>query len=78
MTGWAIQDRGEAMMCRFGVPLGPVAEPVDGPWARGVDAVAQEAGVAVIAGMFTPADDGRVDGAESELAGGCGEDLGAR
>ncbi|MFZ2511959.1 MAG: carbon-nitrogen hydrolase family protein [Gordonia sp. (in: high G+C Gram-positive bacteria)] len=51
---------GEAMMCRFGVPLGPVAEPLDGPWARGVDAVAQQTGVAVIAGMFTPSDDGRV------------------
>ncbi|HET9875366.1 MAG TPA: nitrilase-related carbon-nitrogen hydrolase, partial [Mycobacterium sp.] len=26
----------EAAMCRFGVPLGPIAEPVDGPWADGV------------------------------------------
>lgn len=51
---------GEAMMCRFGVPLGPVAEPLDGPWARGVDALAQETGVAIIAGMFTPSADGRV------------------
>ena len=51
---------GEAMMCRFGVPLGPVAQSFDGPWARGVDAVAQETGVAVIAGMFTPSGDGRV------------------
>ncbi|MGF2950885.1 nitrilase-related carbon-nitrogen hydrolase, partial [Mycobacterium sp. THU-M116] len=23
----------EATMCRFGVPLAPVAEPIDGPWA---------------------------------------------
>ncbi|HET6260469.1 MAG TPA: nitrilase-related carbon-nitrogen hydrolase, partial [Pseudonocardia sp.] len=23
----------EAAMCCFGVPLGPVAEPLDGPWA---------------------------------------------
>lgn len=50
----------EAMMCRFGVPLTDVAEPLDGPWARGVAAAAAETGVAVIAGMFTPADDGRV------------------
>ena len=25
----------EATMCRFGVPLAPVAEPLDGPWADG-------------------------------------------
>ena len=50
----------EATMCRFGVPLGPVAEPVDGPWAESVRAVAARAGVAVVAGMFTPAGDGRV------------------
>ncbi|MFT3716752.1 MAG: carbon-nitrogen hydrolase family protein [Gordonia sp. (in: high G+C Gram-positive bacteria)] len=50
----------EATMCRFGVPLGPVAQPLDGPWATGVKAAADETGVAVIAGMFTPAGDGRV------------------
>ncbi|MFT3661047.1 MAG: carbon-nitrogen hydrolase family protein [Gordonia sp. (in: high G+C Gram-positive bacteria)] len=50
----------EAMMCRFGVPLRDVAEPLDGPWASGVAAVAQRTGVAVIAGMFTPAADGRI------------------
>ncbi|MGO8771033.1 MAG: carbon-nitrogen hydrolase family protein [Mycobacterium sp.] len=50
----------EATMCRFGVPLRPVAEPVDGPWADGVRRVAADAGITVIAGMFTPADDGRV------------------
>lgn len=50
----------EATMCRFGVPLGPVAEPVDGPWADGVRDVATRLGVTVIAGMFTPAADGRV------------------
>ncbi|WP_299573430.1 carbon-nitrogen hydrolase family protein [uncultured Williamsia sp.] len=47
----------EAMMCRFGVPLGPVAEPLDGPWADGVRAAAREAGITVVAGMFTPGDD---------------------
>ncbi|MEB3051348.1 carbon-nitrogen hydrolase family protein [Mycolicibacter sp. MYC123] len=50
----------EATMCRFGVPLGPVAEPLDGPWATAVREIAARAGVTVVAGMFTPADDGRV------------------
>ncbi|OBI96103.1 hydrolase [Mycobacterium alsense] len=50
----------EATMCRFGVPLAPVAEPIDGPWANGVRAVATDTGVTVIAGMFSPAGDGRV------------------
>jgi deaminated glutathione amidase len=50
----------EATMCRFGVPLRPVAEPVDGPWAEGVRRIAADAGITVIAGMFSPTDDGRV------------------
>ncbi len=50
----------EATMCRFGVPLAPVAEPIDGPWANGVRAIATESGITVIAGMFAPAGDGRV------------------
>lgn len=50
----------EAMMCRFGVPLGDVAQPLDGPWARGVAEIADQTGVAVVAGMFTPSGDGRV------------------
>ncbi|WP_214364299.1 carbon-nitrogen hydrolase family protein [Pseudonocardia sp. H11422] len=50
----------EAAMCRFGVPLGPVAEPLDGPWATRVRAIAADAGITVVAGMFTPAGDGRV------------------
>lgn len=50
----------EATMCRFGVPLAPIAEPVDGPWANGVRAIATESGITVIAGMFTPSGDGRV------------------
>ena len=50
----------EAAMCRFGVPLGPVAQPVDGPWAHGVRQLADSAGISIVAGMFTPADDGRV------------------
>lgn len=50
----------EATMCRFGVPLAPIAEPVNGPWADGVRRIATEAGITVIAGMFTPAGDRRV------------------
>ncbi len=50
----------EATMCRFGVPLGKVAEPLDGPWASSVRSIATNAGIVVVAGMFTPADDGRV------------------
>ncbi|WP_044098523.1 nitrilase-related carbon-nitrogen hydrolase, partial [Mycobacterium tuberculosis] len=50
----------EATMCRLGVPLRQVAEPVDGPWANGVRRIATEAGITVIAGMFTPTGDGRV------------------
>src|SRR6195952_657776 len=50
----------EATMCRFGVPLAPVAEPLDGPWASGLRAIAERAGIVVVAGMFCPSDDGRV------------------
>src|ERR1700732_5415058 len=50
----------EATMCRFGVPLAPIAEPVDAPWADGVRRIAADAGITVVVGMFTPADDGRV------------------
>ena len=50
----------EAAMCRFGEPLWPVAEPVDGPWASALRAIADREAVVVVAGMFTPADDGRV------------------
>lgn len=51
----------EAMMrCFGGGSLAEVAEPLDGPWADAVRATAQQAGVTVVAGMFTPAEDGRV------------------
>jgi predicted amidohydrolase len=50
----------EATMCRFGVPLGRIAEPLDGPWASGVRSIAASAGIVVVAGMFTPGPDGRV------------------
>ena len=48
----------EAAMCRLGVPLGPVAEPIDGRWADGVRGRGGQR-VTVFAGMFTPAPDGR-------------------
>ncbi|MDT0306811.1 carbon-nitrogen hydrolase family protein [Streptomyces sp. DSM 44917] len=50
----------EAAMARFGVPLAPLAEPLEGPWATRVRSVADAAGVLVVAGMFTPSGDGRV------------------
>lgn len=50
----------EATMCAFGVPLGPVAEPLDGPWAASVRDIARAAGITVVVGMFTPGEDGRV------------------
>jgi deaminated glutathione amidase len=50
----------EASMARFGIPLGPIAEPLDGPWATAVREIAESAGVLVVAGMFTPSPDGRV------------------
>lgn len=62
----------EATMCRFGVPLGPVAQPLDGPWARAVRDIAARAGVVVVAGMFSPSDDGRVT--NTLIAAGAGVD----
>jgi predicted amidohydrolase len=50
----------EATMRRFGPGLAEVTEPADGPWATGLREVADRHGVVVAAGMFTPADDGRV------------------
>jgi predicted amidohydrolase len=50
----------EATMRRFGPGLAKVAEPADGPWAAGLREVADRHRVVVVAGMFTPADSGRV------------------
>lgn len=50
----------EATMACFGVPLGGLAEPTDGAWAGEVRRLATDAGLTVVAGMFTPADEGRV------------------
>lgn len=60
----------EAAMCRFGVPLRPVAEPLDGPWADGVRRAAARAGATVVAGMFCPSDDGRVTNTLLATGGG--------
>lgn len=64
----------EAAMARFGVPLAPLAQPLDGPWATEVAKVAAEHDVLVVAGMFTPAEDGRVK--NTLLVTGRGEHLG--
>lgn len=64
----------EASMACFGTQLGPLAEPVDGPWATAVAAIAAEHGMLVVAGMFAPAPDGRVY--NTLLATGRGQHLG--
>ncbi|MGH3758525.1 carbon-nitrogen hydrolase family protein [Actinophytocola sp.] len=64
----------EATMACFGTPLAPVAEPVDGPWASAVASIAEEHGMLVVAGMFTPSPDGRVF--NTLLATGAGQHLG--
>ncbi|GAA1872374.1 carbon-nitrogen hydrolase family protein [Paeniglutamicibacter psychrophenolicus] len=50
----------EATMCAFGNPLAEVVEPIDGPWATAVRAMASEIGITIVAGMFTPGNGGRV------------------
>src|SRR5882672_316564 len=60
----------EATMCRFGVPLAAIAEPLDGRWADGVRAIADRHGVTVVAGMFCPSDDGRVTNTLVAAGGG--------
>ncbi|MFC6063940.1 carbon-nitrogen hydrolase family protein [Streptomyces ochraceiscleroticus] len=62
----------EASMACFGTPLAPLAEPLDGRWADGVREIARATGTIVVAGMFTPAPDGRV--ANTLLATGPGVD----
>ncbi len=66
----------EATMCRFGVPLAPVAEPLDGPWATGVRQIAERAGIVVVAGMFVPAgsQNGRARVTNTLIATGPGVD----
>ena len=50
----------EAAMYGFGAPLAGIAQPLDGPFATSVQALARELGITIVAGMFTPADGGRV------------------
>ena len=50
----------EATMRGFGRSLVEVAEPLDGPWAARLRAIADDRGLVVAAGMFRPAPDGRV------------------
>ena len=50
----------EGTQVRFSAELRAVAEPVDGPFCQGLAEAARETGVAVVAGVFEPAPDGRV------------------
>ena len=50
----------EAAQARFGTDLRAVAEPLDGPFGAGLSGAARKSGVALIAGVFEPAPDGRV------------------
>ena len=50
----------EATMRRFGLSLAEVAEPVDGSWAQKLGKIAEHHQLVVVAGMFTPNEDGRV------------------
>ncbi|GAA4202303.1 carbon-nitrogen hydrolase family protein [Microbispora amethystogenes] len=50
----------EATLTRFGRGVTHTAEPLDGPFVTGLAEAAREHGVAVIAGVFEPAEDGRV------------------
>ena len=51
----------EATMRRFGLPLAEIAEPVDGPWAKQLREIAEHHQLVVVAGMFSPSADGRVN-----------------
>jgi deaminated glutathione amidase len=50
----------EATQIRFGEDLRAAAEPLDGPFCAGLAAAAKDTGVALVAGVFEPAPDGRV------------------
>jgi deaminated glutathione amidase len=50
----------EATLARFGTDLRAIAEPLDGPFGRGLAGAARASGVALVAGVFEPAPDGRV------------------
>src|SRR5260370_15404213 len=50
----------EATQIRFGSDLRAAAEPLDGPFCAGLADAAKQTGVALVAGVFEPAPDGRV------------------
>src|SRR6202046_3802184 len=50
----------EATQTRCGTDLEAVAEPLDGPFGMGLADAARSTGVALVAGVFEPAPDGRV------------------
>jgi deaminated glutathione amidase len=50
----------EATLTRFGSHIRTAAEPLDGPFCSGLAEAAKETGVALVAGVFEPAPDGRV------------------
>ena len=50
----------EATQARFGSDLQAIAEPLDGPFGTGLAEAARATGVALVAGVFEPAPDGRV------------------
>jgi deaminated glutathione amidase len=50
----------EATQIRFGSDLRAAAEPLDGPFCTALADAARSAGVALVAGVFEPAPDGRV------------------
>jgi len=50
----------EATMVRFGSDLRAAAEALDGPFCAGLAAACASTGVALVAGVFEPAPDGRV------------------
>ncbi len=50
----------EGTQARFSADLRSIAEPLDGEFCRGLAAAARAAGLAIVAGLFEPAPDGRV------------------
>jgi deaminated glutathione amidase len=50
----------EGTQARFSADLREVAEPLDGPFCQGLSETARRTGVAIVAGVFEPAQDGRV------------------
>jgi deaminated glutathione amidase len=60
----------EATMVRSGSDLRAAAEPLDGPFCSGLAEAAKETGVALVAGVFEPAPDGRVYNTAVMIDGG--------